>query len=68
MNYNTDDEIYRHHSSDIDLIEQLLDEPDTEYDWTPISRRIEDLFKDHLGRTGFGAGSIPAAPTTLKSL
>ena len=39
MNYNTDDEIYRHHSSDIDLIEPSLDEPDTELDfWAPISR------------------------------
>ena len=39
MNYNTDDEIYRHHSSDIDLIEPSLDEPDTEFDfWAPISR------------------------------
>ena len=37
--YNTDDEIYRHHSSDIDLIEPSLDEPDTELDfWAPISR------------------------------
>ncbi len=38
MTYNADDEVFRHHSSDIDLIEQLLDEPDIEYDWTPISR------------------------------
>ena len=37
--YNTDDEIFRYHSSDIDLIEPSLDEPDTEFDfWAPIPR------------------------------
>ena len=40
LSMNTDEDIYRHHSSDIDLIEPSLDEPDTEFDfWTPISRR-----------------------------
>jgi hypothetical protein len=35
---NTDEDIYRHHSSDIDLIEPSLDEPEADDFWTPISR------------------------------
>lgn len=42
---NTDEDIFRHHSSDIDLTEPLLDEPeDDDLDWQPLVRpdRAED--------------------------
>lgn len=47
---NTDEDIYRHHSSDIDLIEPSLDEPDiNDCDfWTPILRHDwaeDDIWK-----------------------
>jgi hypothetical protein len=45
---NTDEDIYRHHSLDIDLTEPLLDEPEDDDYWQPLLRHDwaeDDIWK-----------------------